>query len=150
MRIHPKPTPAASMRNAFLLAVALLGLWFILISILPESISDAPDGALEATTTTSQPGILSGACVHITGSVVPIRLLPLASPFIARSLTATISAERDRMAMIFGGRRESYVQARLGDLAEHSNVAAPPGPRISAGADRQITGAVRRSIPTCS
>ena len=25
MRIHPKPTPAASMRNAFLLAVALLG-----------------------------------------------------------------------------------------------------------------------------
>ena len=119
MRIHPKPTPAASRRNAFLFAVALLGLWFILVSILPESISDAPDGAPEATTTTSPPDILSSACVHITSSVVPIRLLPLASPFIARSLTATISAEPDRMAMIFGGRRESYVQARLGDLAEH-------------------------------
>ena len=45
MRIHPKPTPAASMRNAFLLVVALLGLWVILVSILPERISDASDRA---------------------------------------------------------------------------------------------------------
>ena len=119
MRIHPKPSPAALMRNAFLLAVALLGLWFILVSILSERISDAPDRAPEATTTTSQPGILSGACVHITSSVVPIRLLPLASPFIARSLTATISAEPDRMTMIFLGWRKGYVQACLGDRAEH-------------------------------
>jgi hypothetical protein len=42
MRTHPASHPAAAMRHAALVAIALIGLWLLLIAILPRDAARPP------------------------------------------------------------------------------------------------------------